>query len=303
MADALPVLPWWGPEVTPASLWAAVEAARRQLEGHPAMPLFGRQTVLAGVVMLNKLEGTLPAGFDELAAYQLLLEQADLLEATADSEPDGEPDAAAHWPAEGGTWGTQQQLLQSLKAVKYLCWPLRAPLSVHSICTAHKILMWGAKEEDGTLLPAGQLRTAAAHSGTGYVYPQAAEIPAKLQQIVDDFNAAVSSGNADPVGLAADLLYRFVTLHPFTNGNGRMCRLLAAYAARSAGVPFMLHLDSARSKVRQHYLQVLCHADRHQRDTARLRSFILECLNKQWQDALAYAGGFLQPRLLLLQPG
>lgn len=251
------------------------------------MAMFRKRTLLAFVFMFNKLEGTLPASFNDWATYQRLEAE---LDSTQDSEPDGAP--TVHWPAEGGgsTCATGQQLLQSLKAVKYLCSPLRVPLSVEHICTAHKLMMWGAVEDDGMLLAAGQFRTTPAHSGTGYVYPPADTIPQGLQQIVDDFNAAAGSTDAVPSQLAAELLYRFVTLHPFQNGNGRMCRLLAAYAACAAGVPFILHLHNGHRKARQHYLQVLRHADKHAGDTSRLQSFILECMHFQWQNAVAFAG-------------
>jgi fido (protein-threonine AMPylation protein) len=288
VAHALPRLAWWDTEDTAATLWAGIDAAQQRLNGASAMAMFGRRSLLAFVLVSNRLEGTLPARYVDKAIYQLL---EDELDSTQDSEPEEEP--KAHWPADGGGSSpeTRRQLLQSLKAAKYLCGsPPSKLLSVERICTAHKLLMMGAVEEDGTLLAAGQLRTEPSHSGTGYVYPDAATIPEGLQQIVDEFNAAASAPNAVPTHLAAELLYRFVTLHPFQNGNGRMCRLLAAYAARAAGVPFMLHLSNGRSKASQHYQQVLRHADNHWRDTSRLQSFILECLHFQWQNAVAYAG-------------
>lgn len=287
MAHALPTLAWWDAGDSPATLWAGIDAAKQRLDGLQAMAMFSKRSLLAFVLIFNKLESTLPAKYDERAIYQLLEEE---LDCTQDSEPEGAP--TVRWPAEGGgsNWATRQQMLQSLKAAKYLCSPLSIPLSVERICMAHKLMMWGAIEDDGTLLAAGQLRTTPAYSGTGYVYLEADTIPKRLQQIVDNFNAVESSTDAVPSHLAAELLYRFVTLHPFKNGNGRMGRLLAAYAARAAGVPFMLHLSNGHSKAPQHYQQVLRHADNHARDTSSLQSFILECMHLQWQNAVTYAG-------------
>lgn len=252
------------------------------------MTTFGRQTLLLFVFKFNKLEGTLPSGYNDMAVYPLLEEELDGMR-----EEDLEAAPPLTWPAEGGgsTQATKQQLLQSLKAVKYMCSPLKVPLSVERICTAHKLLMWGAVEDDGTLLAAGQLRTTSAHSGTGYVYPPAGSIEEQLQKMVDDFNVAASCAGAVPSHLAAELLYRFLTLHPFQNGNGRMARLLAAYAAHAAVVPFMLLLTNQHRKARQRFQQALLHADKHGRDTSRLQSFVLECMHVQWQNAVAYSGG------------
>lgn len=150
-------------------------------------------------------------------------------------------------------------------------------------------MMWGAME-NGHLLAAGEFRTTAAHSGTGYIYPEASIIPQRLEEIVSNFNTALSSKQTPSFSLAADLLYQFVTLHPFSNGNGRMCRLLAAYAVLAAGEPFLVNLSNGHKKTRQQYQQVLRHADKHFGDTTRLRSYILDCIHMQWQNAIAYAG-------------
>ncbi len=72
------------------------------------------------------------------------------------------------------------------------------------------------------------------------------------------------------------------------NGNGRLVRLLAAYAGMANGVPFPMHLSNGHSKVRQHYQQVLRYADRRGGTTARVEAFVLECLDVQWQNAIAF---------------
>lgn len=288
-AASLPRLPWWDADETPVDMAAAIDNARQQLQQHTsAMQMFSKRSLLAFVFMANKLERTLPGGYEDFQTYKMLEEQ--LLASNEQYEFVSGPEQQT-WPAEGGgnTAETRQQLLQFGKATQYLCWPPKRPLTVDSICVAHKLMMWGAVE-NGHLLDAGKFRTSAAHSGTGYVYPEAFVIPDRLQEIVSTFNSMLSNENQPSYSLAADLLYQFVTLHPFSNGNGRMCRLLAAYAALSAGEPFIMHLSNAHNKTRQHYQQVLRHADKQRGNPARLRSYILDCLHLQWQNALAYTG-------------
>jgi Fic family protein len=265
----------------------SINTCKLQLKDHPAMPQFIKRTMLGFVFIANKLERTLPAGYEDFQTYKLLEE----LISDEPGDPQFPEGPVQHtWPAEGGGSKEQarQQLLQFGRAVQYLCYPLKSPLTVADICMAHKIMMWGAME-DGHLLAAGEFRLKPSHSGTGYVYPEPEVIPGRLQHIISSYNAKLSSGQVPSYILAADLLYEFVTLHPFQNGNGRMCRLLAAYAAKAAGEPFLLHLSNGHGKTRSHYEQVLRHADKHQGNTARLRSYILDCLHLQWQNAVQYA--------------
>lgn len=52
-----------------------------------------------------------------------------------------------------------------------------------------------------------------------------------------DFNTLEKAG-LDTYMLAGWLMAEFVTIHPFNDGNGRMCRLLLNFVFRSRGLPF-----------------------------------------------------------------
>ncbi|KAH8675010.1 fido domain-containing protein [Ilyonectria robusta] len=49
---------------------------------------------------------------------------------------------------------------------------------------------------------------------------------AMIRSLDDDIQWAVDSGEIDPVSLAAKYSHTFVNIHPFVDGNGRMCRLI-----------------------------------------------------------------------------
>jgi Fic family protein len=235
------------------------------------MPAYTQQRFLTGVLISNKLEQTLPAGVDDLATYKLMEEQYSTplrLESEFSFPP-------ATWPAEGGDnqLQTRQQLIQSAKAAQFLFGKLPGSLTIDTICTTHKLLMWGAVEEDGSLVQAGEYRTRMAHSGTGYIYPPPEEVPTRLQQVVNAYNKSHTQ-RADSCQLAAQLLYQTIIVHPFTNGNGRLCRLLAAYAAMAAGEPFMVTLNNGHTRARKHYQDVLRHCDRCG-DLTHLENFVL----------------------------
>lgn len=63
-----------------------------------------------------------------------------------------------------------------------------------------------------------------------------------------------------PVFLAAIMHYRFITIHPFGDGNGRMTRLMTNYNLHKKGYP-MLDIDS---KLRTKYYKALEKADSHE---------------------------------------
>ena len=88
-----------------------------------------------------------------------------------------------------------------------------------------------------------------------HVYPEGD--PVQLERgcasILASYNDAIRNGTGFIVS-AADLFYKMITLHPFTDGNGRLCRLLVSYALMRAGFPFIVTLTSFHQKSRNHYM-------------------------------------------------
>ena len=72
---------------------------------------------------------------------------------------------------------------------------------------------------------AGQYRKVKVYiSGSRYVVSAVSKIPAEMQKLVKWYNQ--NEKKLHPVELASELHKRFVFIHPFIDGNGRMARLL-----------------------------------------------------------------------------
>lgn len=275
-------LEWWDAADDVTSMKKVLADSKTGIGASAYLVVFAKQSAIMCVYLSNKLECTLPTGLSEQATYKLLDETFDLepnLEELNASPP-------ARWSTDGSPndASARMQLQQHMRALKYLlyvCDPGQQPLTPQMVKVAHKLLMFGAMNKDGSDIAAGEYRHSAAHSGTGLIYPPPESIPTGVIKIVDAYNAKAKVG--EPVEVAAQLLYGMVALHPFEDGNGRLCRLLAAYALMAAGEPFAVPLHNGHRKCRKHYEKVLKHADFHH-NTGQLAGFILECLVYKWRN-------------------
>lgn len=84
-----------------------------------------------------------------------------------------------------------------------------------------------------------------------YIAPT--EIPFEIQELIDWSNKAVNE--LHPVQYAADLHQKFVSIHPFVDGNGRTARLLMNFALSEAGYPVISIMPDKRS--RSEYMDAL----------------------------------------------
>ncbi len=101
------------------------------------------------------------------------------------------------------------------------------------------------------------------------------EIPLKLRHFLDDVDYWLAHATFGPDELAARFHHGLVSIHPFTNGNGRHTRLAADLLCRQLGVAAFTW--GSRSidlpgDIRQSYLAALQAADRH--DFAPLLAFV-----------------------------
>ncbi len=144
------------------------------------------------------------------------------------------------------------------------------PLTQHFIRSLHKTLL----REDYTIyrtLPGGVQTSYVIHAGQyktrpnsvitrygdRFEYASPEETPALMADLVEWYNAAEESGRYTPVELAALFHYRYIRIHPFEDGNGRIARLMVNYILARHGWPMIV----VRSRIKSQYLEALHQAD------------------------------------------
>ena len=101
----------------------------------------------------------------------------------------------------------------------------------HDLLILHGIILRGIDHEYG-----GKYRPIPVRiSGSDVALPDPLCVPDLMREFVDWLRC--SSAQLHPVELAAEAHYRFVTIHPFTDGNGRTARLLMNLILLQSGYP------------------------------------------------------------------
>ncbi len=90
-----------------------------------------------------------------------------------------------------------------------------------------------------------------------YVSPQ--ETPAFMTDLVNWYNEEERKGELSPIELAALLHYRYIRIHPFEDGNGRIARLLVNYVLHRHGYPMIVVRSDKEHK--DEYLRILHQCD------------------------------------------
>lgn len=107
----------------------------------------------------------------------------------------------------------------------------------------------------------GQYKTQPNHvrtpTGETHFYATPEETPAKMQDLMTWYRDETAKRAMHPVEIAARLHHRFTAIHPFDDGNGRMCRLLMNLILMQAGYPPAV----IRLGEREQYLAALRRAD------------------------------------------
>jgi Fic family protein len=107
-------------------------------------------------------------------------------------------------------------------------------------------------------------------AGTGYVYPPHYLLPGLMDEFVQWMQSAQTQ--AHPVLYASEAHYRFVSIHPFADGNGRTGRLLMNLLLLKSGFPIV----SISNESRKDYIDALSAAQQSQGDLALLFSLVSE---------------------------
>jgi hypothetical protein len=150
------------------------------------------------------------------------------------------------------------------------------PMKVEYIHFLHEVVMMGVLPSDRR----GRFRRSAVHVGNpDLFFPPAKLVPNMMTQYCREFPTILpTTVRYDPVLTAAKASYRFVRIHPYTDGNGRVSRLLMNLVLWSHFQPIFL---KANSKGRHRYSQALRRADRG--DIKPLAALIAMALRETYQ--------------------
>jgi len=144
------------------------------------------------------------------------------------------------------------------------------PLTQNFFRTLHKTLL----REDYTVyhnLPGGVQTSYVIHAGQyktrpnsvitrygdRFEYASPEETPSLMTDLVDWYNEAEKEGKLSPVELAALFHYRYIRIHPFEDGNGRIARLMVNFILTRHNYPMVV----VRSRKKSEYLEALHQAD------------------------------------------
>ena len=168
-------------------------------------------------------------------------------------------------------------------------------LTVQEICDVHRVLLGGLHPE------CGKLRTREAYThwhGGAHFYPTPKQAELIFYALIDRHNVHMASCSLDRstddytryvFKHAAELLFKFVDVHPFCDGNGRMCRLLANY---TVGVitpfPVALYQNPERDG-REDYLKAIVRCRENAQEGPRdLAAMLVEGAWRGWRNLEKY---------------
>lgn len=122
-------------------------------------------------------------------------------------------------------------------------------------------------------------------TGETHYYATPEETPSKMQELMEWYNVASKNKDIHPVVLAALFHHKFVAIHPFDDGNGRLSRILMNLILMQKGFPpVVIKMDD-----RQNYYSLLSRADNG--DSWPFIEYIVDALIASLQLYLKAANG------------
>ena len=157
-----------------------------------------------------------------------------------------------------------------LKMMKEEAKVKETPLTQSLIRTLHKTLLREDYKvyrdlpggiQTSYVIHAGQYKTrpnsVITRYGDLFEYASPEETPSLMADLVDWYNQAEQEGKLSPVELAALFHYRYIRIHPFEDGNGRIARLMVNFILTRHDYPMVV----VRSRKKSEYLEALHQTD------------------------------------------
>jgi len=152
----------------------------------------------------------------------------------------------------------------------------KVPINHVTIQQIHEVVTLGILESAGRYRTRNVRITGAVRSPTDWQH---------ILREMDELIADIQNQDRPVIEMTAYLHHRFVAIHPFIDGNGRVARLLGnLYLIRNGYPPVVLD-----QKNRQHYYRALREADTG--DLAAFTTFIARAVNESLAHYLAIVGG------------
>lgn len=129
---------------------------------------------------------------------------------------------------------SRREIVQHAKAAHYIISQVAIAgndLSEQIILETHRLLTYKIDTEDGTPWDkySGKYRKCPVRAGF-HSFMHENMVPSAMRNMINsleaDIKKAAENGEIDPVALASKYCHTFVNIHPFQDGNGRVCRLI-----------------------------------------------------------------------------
>ncbi|XP_057309991.1 protein adenylyltransferase fic-1-like [Hydractinia symbiolongicarpus] len=173
---------------------------------------------------------------------------------------------------DGKTKNFKKQMINFMRALKWMqCCGRLTPDKIQAI---HEIMMRG--EKHGKPVLTGKYRTTKA--GVHEFAPVSA-IPRLVTDALDRY---YSTETDDPIWNAVRLFIDLINIHPFEDGNGRLCRLVISHVLVESGMSlFPVFLSSFHKRGRRHYIQAV---KRFEERPSLLYTMVCRSLVKVWEN-------------------
>jgi Fic family protein len=167
-------------------------------------------------------------------------------------------------------------------------------LTVQVVCDIHARVLEGLHPTAGKIRECDVYTTV--EDGRLHVYPPPSTLEDRFYYIIDKHNIHMTALSMDRFQnpqerveyvfkCAAWLLFHLVSLHPFADGNGRTCRLLASYVLSSFITPFPVSVYHQNSQsCRADYIHAIVHCrENPEEGPEELASLLLEGAYLGWK--------------------
>ena len=165
-----------------------------------------------------------------------------------------------------------RQMINCMRAWNYLQKTSDLPLNTEIIRQTHKIMM------DGEDILVGEYRKSPVFAGY-HIFTPASLIERYMEDAIFRFHETKKD---DPIMAATNLFGNIINIHPFEDGNGRICRLILAHVLiQMKCCLFPVILSSFHGRGRRHYIRAVKMFDRK---PSMLYTMIVKSLIHYWDN-------------------